>query len=138
MNTALSAAHGRARAAFLAFSDVLGVAVGPKGTAGRVTAPEAIVVLVARKLPRREVPRGELIPPVFDGFPTDVREPVLNVAPLVQEGKGSVRRPAEWCLTDAQWIDWTKIRRLNQEQHQQRRPSGRPPSTRRGRGPADH
>ena len=133
MNAELYASRNGARERFLAFSTVLGVGVGPKLSRGRVTAGDAIVVLVGRKLPQREVPQGELIPPTFDGFPTDVREPVLTVKP--QEGeKGRPRRSPEWCLTDAQWIDWPKIHELNQAQQQRIPPPSRPRTPRRPRG----
>lgn len=92
------------------------------------------MVLVGQKLPRKDVPKGELIPPTFGGFPTDVREPVLMIPPE-KEAKGRKRpRPAEWCLTDPQWIDWAKIHELNiRQQREAGRASDSPkPRGRRG------
>lgn len=117
MNHELFASQRRAWDRFLRFSTVLGVGVGPKVAGGRVTTREAIVVLVGKKLPRKDVPNGELIPPAFEGFPTDVREPVLMIPPDTKRN-----RPGDWCRTDAQWIDWTKIHRLNSEQQRGRQP----------------
>lgn len=113
MNHALFAAHRLAREEFLPFQTVLGVGVGPKVTRGKVTAQEAIVVLVERKLRRREVPKGKLIPSSVAGFPTDVREPVLMVAPDQGRKSREQRHLQDWCRTDAQWIDWAKIHDLN-------------------------
>lgn len=120
MNHALYAAHARAQAAFLKFSTVVGVGVGPKVDRGRVTAREAIVVLVSKKLPARDVPAGELIPKHFGGFPTDVREPILQIPPKPD----TAEPPGDWCRTDAQWIDWTKIHQLARAQHPTPGPRG--------------
>jgi hypothetical protein len=136
VNQELNAARSRARELFTRFGTVLGVGVGPKLTGGRVVASNAIVVLVGRKLPARQVPRGEVIPPVFEGFPTDVREPVLTVQSPRRPEKGRPHGPAEWCLTgDARWIEWEKIHELNLAQQRSAPPSRRPrTSTRRRRG----
>lgn len=134
MNQELYAARSRARELFIRFGTVLGVGVGPKVAGGQVTAREAIVVLVGRKLPARRVPRGELIPLVFEGFPTDVREPVLTVQPQRRAEKGRPHGPAKWCLTgDARWIEWQKIHELNLAQQRSAPPRQRPPTTTRRR-----
>jgi hypothetical protein len=138
VNNELFASHHRAWEEFLRFRTVIGVAVGPKVTRGQVVAREAIVVLVSRKLPRRDVPKGELIPPAFGGFPTDVREPVLMILPEREE-KGR-ERPGDWCHTDVQWIDWIKVHAMNVAQQRERDagPTVRQSSPRRSRGPSDH
>ena len=118
MNHELFASQRRAWDKFLRFSTVLGVGVGPKVTRRQVTAREAIIVLVGKKVPRKDVPKGELVPPVFEGFPTDVREPVLMISP--DKKAGTSPRPGDWCRTDARWIDWTKIHRLNIKQQRER------------------
>lgn len=140
MNHQLYASRNRAREQFVRFASVLGVGVGPKLSGGQVVAAEAIVVLVDRKLQARQVARGELIPPVFEGFPTDVREPVLHVAPR-RDVKTHPHGPAEWCLAaDARWIEWPKIHELNLARLRSAPPRRRPPqkstTTRRRRGPA--
>lgn len=103
-----------ARRAFLPFQGVVGVGYGRKVTGGRVVTRHAIVVLVTRKLPRAEVPRDEVIPGVFGGLPTDVREPRLL---LEDDGTGEVRTPpGDFCLTDHHWIDAGKIHRMRLDQ----------------------
>jgi hypothetical protein len=97
-----------ARKAFLAFRGVVGVGYGPKERGGKVEVWQAIVVLVEQKLPRNEVPPGELIPESFRGVPTDVRVPRLT--PNAASGRG------ELCLTDYQWIDWDTIHRRHMEE----------------------
>ena len=137
MNNELFASHRRAWEEFLRFRTVIGVAVGPKVTRGRVVAREAIVVLVSRKLPRGDVPKGELIPPAFGGFPTDVREPVLMILP--EQAKAQAR-PGDWCRTDVQWIDWVKTHHLNLAQQRERgaRRTLSESKPRRSRGTSDH
>jgi hypothetical protein len=131
MNKALHEAAQKARARFLEYGEVVGVGYGPKLVGGKETTPEAIVVLVARKLPRSSVPKGQLIPKTFEGFPTDVREPRLSVG--TERKKFDPEKPPEdpsdECLTDYEWIDWAKIHRLNLEQR-------RPKAARTGRGRA--
>ena len=100
----------RARRAFLPFPAVVGVGHGPKIRAGKVVAPLAIIVLVERKRPVAEVSSAELIPPYFEGWPTDVRVPKL--VPDAPRQGGDTRGPQQdFCLTDYQWIDWPKIHR---------------------------
>lgn len=109
-----------ARKAFLPFRGVVGVGYGPKETGGRVVTRHAVVVLVARKLPRAEVRRDEVIPGVFRGLPTDVREPRLL---LEDDETGEPRTPpGDFCLTDHQWIDAGKIHRMRLEQQRARGP----------------
>jgi hypothetical protein len=129
MNHELLEAQRKARDKFLRFSTVIGVGVGPKVAGGQVTSRDAIVVLVTKKLPRKDVPKGELVPRMFDGYPTDVREPVLQIKPT--KGSRTSPPPGDWCRTDAQWIDWVKIHQLNVAQQRERRP---PTKKRRPRG----
>ena len=104
----------RARHAFLPFQGVVGVGWGPKLTRGKVVTQNAITVFVTRKLPAAKIRDGEHVPPTFEGYPTDVRVPRL-----VPDPKG----PRVRCLTaDVQWIDWSKIDQMWQEQHMQRGP----------------
>src|SRR5262249_44579310 len=84
-------------------------------------ARDAIIVLVARKLAPKDVPEDNLVPPFFEGFQTDVREPHLNAS---SSKKFDPKRPPDdqndECLTDNEWIDWGKIHRLNQEQRRKK------------------
>jgi hypothetical protein len=121
----------------LPFRTVVGVGVGPKLSRGRVTARDAIVVFVGRKLSRKDVPKGELIPPTFGGFPTDVREPVLMVEPKDYERGRQPHPPEGWCRTDVYWIDWAKIHQLNVEQQREREQASSSTKRRRPRGSAD-
>lgn len=52
--------------------NVVGVGVGAKTTAGRVTADLALRVYVRTKLARRDLDRGRLVPEDVGGLPTDV------------------------------------------------------------------
>ena len=118
MNKALHQASERARARFLHYDQVIGVGYGPKLVRGRETTSEAIVVFVARKVAKGSVAKDELIPPSFEGFPTDVREPKLTVGTERKEFDPTEPPddPNDECLTDHEWIDWGKIHRLNLEQ----------------------
>ena len=138
MNHALHAAHARAQAEFRPFRTVIGVGIGPKVVRGRVIADNAIVVLVDKKLPAKNVPKGELIPPVFEGFPTDVRVPVLQ-APPPKRKDASPFRAGNWCITDYQWIEWTKVHQMNLEQHPELRDANprAPRPRRKSRGTSD-
>src|SRR5262245_37727403 len=121
MNHRLHRAYQRARAKLIQYPNVVGVGYGPKMKDGREVAREAIIVLVARKLAPKDVPEDQLIPPFFEGFQTDVREPHLNASP---RKKFDPRKPPDdqndECLTDNEWIDWGKIHRLNQEQRRKK------------------
>jgi hypothetical protein len=108
MNKALHAARLEAERQFIHFDGVVGIAPGPKLRRGRMVDPEAIVVLVDRKLPRTRVRAGQLIPAEFAGFPTDVREPVLS-----SSLPGNVE-----CAGDENWLDWQKIHEINQRQQE--------------------
>ncbi len=59
-----------------AIPGVLSVKVGWKEIGGVTTTLAAIVVGVARKLPRHELAAEDLIPAAIDGIPTDVVERV--------------------------------------------------------------
>lgn len=54
--------------------NVVGVGVGYRERAGRLTEEIAIVVNVSRKLPARMLAADDLIPETLDGVPVDVRE----------------------------------------------------------------
>jgi hypothetical protein len=62
----------RAEARLFAIPGVAAVGIGGRERAGRPTGEVVIKVYVVAKHPRAEVPQGELIPPVFEGIPTDV------------------------------------------------------------------
>src|SRR5690242_19087112 len=53
---------------------VVGVALGPKIVAGKLTAEPAIQVFVHQKRGAHELPPGEAIPPLIDEIKTDVIE----------------------------------------------------------------
>ena len=72
-------AHLRARAIFQHYDGVLGVGRGHKISAGLPAAENAIVVFVDEKVPPDRVLHGQLIPAHFQGFPVDVRVPVLSI-----------------------------------------------------------
>jgi hypothetical protein len=121
MNKILYQAWQRAREKFIQYPNVVGVGYGPKIKGGREVAREAIIVFVARKLPTKDVEKEQLIPPSFEGFPTDVREPRLNASP---RKKFDPSHPPDdmndQSLTDNEWIDWGKIHRLNLEQRREK------------------
>jgi hypothetical protein len=118
MKRALQDAHRRAQEVFLRYPGVVGVGYGPKFTKGREVTADAIIVLVARKLAKSQVPKAELIPATFEGFATDVREPVLNINRGERADPNTPPDdPRQECLTDNEWIDWGKIHELNLEQH---------------------
>jgi hypothetical protein len=131
LNKALHEATERARATFLHYDQVIGVGYGPKLVRGRETTPHAIVVFVARKLAKSSVPKEQLIPPSFEGFATDVREPKLTVGSERKEFDPTEppEDPNDECLTDHEWIDWGKIHRLNVEQRAQSKRSTRKRAT---------
>lgn len=129
VNRSLQDAFTRGRAVFLQYDGVVGVGHGPKlkGRSRRVVSPESIIVLVERKLPPSEVPEGQLVPPNFEGFPTDVREPVLSVeTPAEFDPNRPPDDPSQGeCLTDNEWIDWGKINELNARQRREQRQGSR-------------
>jgi hypothetical protein len=53
---------------------VVGCAVGYKHVAGKKTNQICIVCYVITKIPEDQLAEGDLIPPVIEGFPTDVVE----------------------------------------------------------------
>jgi len=57
----------------LARKNVVGVGIGFKETAGKATDRMCIVVMVERKLPAETLDSRDLIPPLIEGVPTDVR-----------------------------------------------------------------
>ena len=71
---------------------VRAVSIGFKHVNGRDTGQPAIIVKVEEKRPRSTVPSNELIPPVIEGVPTDVKE----WKPRVQCGPGpAVPKPVD-------------------------------------------
>jgi hypothetical protein len=135
MNKSLIDAYQKARQQFLAYRDVIGVGHGPKFTGGREVKGEAIVVLVLAKLPVPDVPKGELIPTTYLGFPTDVRVPCLSMP--VPPNFNYNRPPDDPNVqypSDVEWVDWGKIHQLKslQPQPEPRGPDGpadTPPTT---------
>ena len=53
-------------------ANVVGIGIGPKVCGGRVGGGMAIKVFVCRKVPEAELTEADRIPPVIEGFPTDV------------------------------------------------------------------
>lgn len=58
----------------LAKENVVGVGVGIRKRQGVYTGEVALIVMVRRKLPRAEVPEGDLLPEEIEGIPVDVQE----------------------------------------------------------------
>ena len=117
MNPNLQNAYLKAKEAFTPLKGVIGVGYGPKFVKGKLVSDDAIIVFVEKKLPNEELLANQKVPDMFEGFPTDVREPrvttkrnpediALNKAPNEEEN----------CLTDYHWIDWGKIHQVNQQQ----------------------
>lgn len=57
----------------LARKNVVGVGIGFKESAGKTTDRMSIVVMVERKLPAETLDARDLIPPLIEGIPTDVK-----------------------------------------------------------------
>jgi hypothetical protein len=74
MGERLEEAIARHLTGLLDFPNVVGVAPGRKRQGGVITEIPAMVVLVTRKVPRRELAPEELIPSHLSGFDTDVLE----------------------------------------------------------------
>lgn len=64
----------RYQAEILAKANVIGVGVGYRSRAGKITEEVAIIVMVTRKQPRAEIPEGDLLPREIEGIPVDVQE----------------------------------------------------------------
>ncbi|CCQ90846.1 hypothetical protein NITGR_430013 [Nitrospina gracilis 3/211] len=64
----------RAARRFMKIPHVTAVGIGSKEKDGKPTGEIVIKVYVSKKKPAREVPADELIPPEFEGLPTDVVE----------------------------------------------------------------
>lgn len=69
---AFMAAYERAREYFSKFEGVRGVGFGQKATGGAFTEETCIIVFVSEKKDQASVAPGQLIPPYFEGYPTDV------------------------------------------------------------------
>lgn len=108
------AVAARAREKFLGLDGVLGVGPGVKFRKGKLLDQRAIVVLVERKLSEDSLDKAQLIPPSFEGFPTDVREPILDRRAAVKAG---LEVEGELCLaTDYELLDEGKLHELGERQ----------------------
>ncbi len=65
----------------LAKKNVVGVGIGYKAVAGRVTDQLSIVVMVEEKVPAEALESGDVIPAEIEGIPTDVK-PVGKIKAL--------------------------------------------------------
>ncbi|HKW08962.1 MAG TPA: hypothetical protein VJO33_01205 [Gemmatimonadaceae bacterium] len=70
---AFQAAYARARQQLGKIKGVIGVGYGLKATGPRFTQDVAILVYVLQKKPNDEVPADQRIPPLFEGYRTDIR-----------------------------------------------------------------
>ena len=113
----------RARRAFLPYGGVVGVGYGPKYKAGKLAARYAIIILVERKLPPDDVPEGQLIPPSFEGIPTDVRVPQITRDTASADSGNKLQHSDH---ADIQWIDWPKIHRRRIKSHHRDLPEMKP------------
>lgn len=116
MKAQLHQVYLKAKDHFIKFDGVVGVGFGPKLRDNKEVVPEAIIVFVVKKLPKKEITEAQLIPSVFEGFPTDVREPKLNIKSGKKFDPNLPPDPEDECLTDYFWIDWKKIHQLNRRQ----------------------
>ena len=116
MKSQLQQVYPKAKEYFLKFDGVVGVGLGPKISHNEEVSPEAIIVFVEKKLQENEVAQEQIIPPIFEGFPTDVREPKLNIKSGKDFDPNTPPGLEDECLTDYLWIDWQKINELNQKQ----------------------
>src|SRR5262245_42910464 len=66
-------AYVRACQAFAGVENVVGVGMGLKQTSGDLKDDIAILVFVTEKKPADDLPAGARVPPVFEGYRTDVR-----------------------------------------------------------------
>jgi hypothetical protein len=71
-------AYLAARDRLLKYENVIGVGFGAVEKGGKLTRELGIIALVTDKLPRSELPEGQLLPKSFQGVPIDVREPRLT------------------------------------------------------------
>ena len=80
-------AYARAKAHFRTFEGVAGVGFGRKETGGELKDDIAIVIYVRAKRSEAELPPEQRIPPVFEGYRTDVRV-VREAADFVCDNTG--------------------------------------------------
>lgn len=66
---------------------VVGVGVGKKVVAGKESGQLAIIVFVAKKLPRSQLEKTSIIPESLEGIPVDVQE--VGVVKALKIKKGS-------------------------------------------------
>ena len=82
----------RYRERLLALDGVVGCGLGHKRRKGENTGQRAVVILVERKRPIREIPAGHAAPARLDGVPTDVMQ--TGRMRLLSEIRTSRARPA--------------------------------------------
>jgi hypothetical protein len=118
-----------ARRRFLPFKGVVGVGLGPKIKGGKNTGIEALIILVEKKLPRSEIPKGELIPEEFRGIRTDVRVPVLSKESNKRFDSNKVPEDGDEEFPDYMWIDDAKIHEQNLRERESRKKSSKKSGT---------
>lgn len=64
----------RYQAEILTKTNVVGVGVGFRSRAGKMTEEVAIIVMVTRKQSSAEIPEEDLLPSEIEGVPVDVQE----------------------------------------------------------------
>jgi len=69
-----AAIRAKHEAQLLGYPNVVGVIDGTRMRGGKPTNEHAIVVLVSRKVPRRNLAKASLLPSELDGVPVDVVE----------------------------------------------------------------
>lgn len=117
----------KGREVFLQYDGVLGVGYGMKWIKQKETNVPAIVVFVEKKLPPKEVKRGELIPKKFSGFDTDVEEVRFDKEKDAADGTELYEgQPI------AEFLDWGKIHQLNLRQKKQEGKNPKSPKGKRG------
>ena len=122
MNIRLNQAYLSAKKEFINFGGVIGIGYGPKFTKGKLVARESIIVFVEEKLQEDRIKKEEIIPSLYEGFPTDVRVPKLNMSPGNKkfDRNNPPENPEDECLSDYNWIDFGKIHKNNINRHRER------------------
>lgn len=112
MNSRLHEVFFRAKKKYLPYIGVLGVGYGSKIRKKTIVAQQSIIVLVERKLPEDQVPKGQVIPPDFEGFPVDIRVPRI-----VMTEEEQVNPVPGFIETDYEWINLGKIHLIHLRQN---------------------
>jgi hypothetical protein len=73
-DAALAEAQQRYQDKLLRYPNVVGVAPGIRSRKGKPTGEACLVVYVSRKVPRKELKQGQVLPRTLDGIPVDVVE----------------------------------------------------------------